>query len=83
MKDRLKMLLAFLCLSIGFATAQVSKVSGVVLSAEDDEPIIGASGLVKGTHIGTVTDIDGDYVIDNLPSDAKTLVISSIGNKTQ
>ena len=56
MKRKLQVLLAFLCFCIGMVTAQVSKVTGIVTSEEDNEPIIGASVLVKGTTIGTITD---------------------------
>ena len=37
--------------------AQVSKVTGVVTSEEDGLPVVGASIMVKGTTIGTVTDL--------------------------
>ena len=46
------------------------------------EPIIGANVVVKGTTNGTITDIDGNFKLDNVPSNA-TLVISYIGFKTQ
>lgn len=83
MRKRLKTLLAFLFLSIGIATAQISKISGIVVSGEDNEPIIGASILVKGTTSGTVTDVDGKFTIGKLPSGAKTLVVSYVGMATQ
>ena len=79
---KLQMLLALLCMSIGLAVAQVTKVTGVVVDADTDEPIIGASVLVKGTTIGTITDIDGKYTIDNIPSGSKSLVISFVGMRT-
>lgn len=82
MKRKLQMLLAFLCLSIGMATAQITKVSGVVVSAEDDQPVIGASVLVKGTTNGCITDLDGKYQIDNIPAGSKSLVVSYVGMKT-
>lgn len=59
-------------MSIGFVMAQTSVVSGVVTSDEDGEPIVGASVLVNGTTLGTVTDIDGKFSISNVPSSAKT-----------
>ena len=46
-------------------------------------PVVGASVLVKGTTVGTVTDIDGNFTINNVPSSAKTLVVSFIGLETQ
>ena len=79
---KLQMLLALLCMSIGLAVAQVTKVTGVVVDADTDEPIIGASVLVKGTTIGTITDIDGKYTIENIPSGSKSLVISFVGMRT-
>ena len=51
------------------------RVSGVVMS--EGEPLPGASVLVKGTHNGTVTDVDGKYTL-TVPADA-TLVFSFIG----
>ncbi len=80
---KVTLLLSLLILSIGIATAQVSKVTGVVISAEDGQPIIGASVLVVGTNIGTVTDIDGKYEISRVPASAKHLRISYIGMETQ
>ncbi len=76
-------LLSLLVLSIGLVSAQVSKVTGVVVSAEDGEPVIGASVLVVGTNLGTITDIDGKYEIANVPADAKHLRISYVGMETQ
>ena len=46
------------------------------------EPIIGATVLVKGTGIGTATDIDGKFSLD-IPSNGKTLVVSFIGFDAQ
>ncbi|GAB6394928.1 MAG: SusC/RagA family TonB-linked outer membrane protein [Bacteroidales bacterium] len=68
--------------SISFVTAQTTRVTGVVISAEDNEPVIGASVIAKGTSVGTVTNIDGRFTLD-VPSDARTLVISFVGLKTQ
>ena len=79
---RLTFLLFCLLLGIGMANAQTTKVTGTVISAEDNEPIIGASIVVKGTTIGTVTDFNGAFSLD-VPSSAKTLVVSYVGMKTQ
>jgi outer membrane receptor for ferrienterochelin and colicin len=56
-------------------------VSGKVLSAEDGEPIIGATVMVKGTTAGTITDVSGNFSI-NVSGSNKTLVISYVGMKT-
>lgn len=57
------------------------KVTGRVVSAEDNEPIIGVSILEKGTTNGVITDIDGNYSITVTKSPA-TLQFSYIGMKT-
>ena len=61
--------------------AEARVVSGTVKD-QAGETIISASVMVKGTTIGTVTDFDGNYSID-VPDDAKVLVFSYIGMKTQ
>ncbi|MDY3789965.1 TonB-dependent receptor [Bacteroides fluxus] len=83
MKRKLMLLLACLFVGIGLVTAQTQKVTGVVISEEDGQPVIGASVLVKGTQIGAITGVDGDFTLPNVPSSAKTLVISFVGMRTQ
>lgn len=68
--------------SIGLATAQTKKVTGQVISAEDNQPVIGAAVVVKGTTIGTITDFDGNFTLD-VPSDAKSVMVSYVGLKGQ
>ena len=53
------------------------KVMGTIAD-EKGEPIIGASVLVKGTTMGTITDFDGKYKLDDVPEDA-VISISYIG----
>ena len=82
MKRKLMLLLACLLASIGLVIAQTpKKVTGVVISEEDDQPVVGASVLVKGTTMGTVTDIDGKFTIDKVPSSSRTLKVSYIYNR--
>lgn len=57
------------------------EVSGVITAAEDGQPVIGATILVKGTSTGTATDIDGKYTL-TVPGNDATLVISYTGFKT-
>ena len=83
MKRKLMLLLTCLFVGIGLVTAQITKVTGVVLSEEDGLPVVGASILVKGTTVGTVTDMDGKFTLSNIPSSAKTLLVSFIGMSTQ
>lgn len=80
-----KVLMLLICL-VGvweLATAQTSVVTGTVTSADDGEPVIGASVLVKGTTMGTITGINGDFTISNVPSSATTLIVSYVGMVTQ
>lgn len=79
MKRKLALLLVCLLTGIGLVIAQTPrKVTGIVTSEEDNEPVVGASVLVKGTTMGTVTDIDGKFTISNVPSSARTYRSKSI-----
>ena len=79
MKRKLMLLLACLFVGIGLVTAQTQRVTGVVISEEDGQPVIGASVVVKGTQMGTITGVDGDFTLPNVPSSAKTIVVSFVG----
>lgn len=76
-------LLTFILSGIGMATAQTSQISGVVYSEADGEPVIGASVLVVGTDLGAATDIEGKFVIADVPASATTLRVSYMGMATQ
>ncbi|KAA4700642.1 TonB-dependent receptor [Bacteroides fragilis] len=69
-------------MGIGLVTAQTQKVTGVVISEEDGQPVVGASVLAKGTTVGVITDVDGKFTLSGIPSSAKTLQISYIGMQT-
>ena len=83
MKRKLMLLLACLFVGIGLVTAQTQTVTGVVISEEDGQPVIGASVRVENTQLGAITDVDGKFQIANVPSSAKTLVVSYIGMESQ
>ncbi|MEP2773552.1 MAG: mucoidy inhibitor MuiA family protein [Fulvivirga sp.] len=57
-------------------------ISGKVTSMEDGSPLPGVNVIIKGTTVGTVTDIQGNYSL-TLPNDAKSLVFSFIGLNRQ
>ena len=82
MSKKLMLLLTYVFITIG-VMAQTAKVSGIVISEEDEQPVVGASILAEGTTIGTITDIDGHFSLSNLPASVKHLVISYIGMKSQ
>lgn len=79
-----KITLLFVIFIIGLQSvlAQNKDITGKVTFAEDGSPIPGASVSVKGTTIGTVSDINGNFRL-RVPQDATTLVISYIGMKTE
>lgn len=83
MKKTILLLGIYLCIAISNILAQTSQVTGLVVTAEENEPVIGASVLVVGTTIGGITDMDGKFTLNNVPSSARSLQISFIGYKTQ
>ena len=62
MKQKLTMTLACLFLLVGSALAQ-TKVTGVVTSSEDGQPVTGVSVKVVGTTVGALTNLDGVFTI--------------------
>ena len=84
MKKKLTvLLLSLLLFDIGIALAQTSTIKGIVTSADDGEPIIGASVLVEGTGLGNTTSADGQFTISNVPNTAKVLRVSYVGMQTR
>ena len=77
-RQRWRLVLTTLLLMVGMltASAQTQTVKGVVTSAADGEPLIGATVMVKETKAGTVTDFDGNFVTK--AAKGQTLVISYI-----
>ncbi len=78
MKKTLGILL--LLMWAAFLPAQEAAVKGIVTSATDGTPIPGVSVIEKGTSIGTVTNVDGEFSINS--QRGATLVFSFIGMKT-
>ena len=64
-----------------FAYCQVKNVKGQVFDTKG-ESVIGASVLVKGTTNGTITDMDGNFILSNVSDDA-ILQVSFVGYVTQ
>lgn len=79
MEKKLLLLLACLLTSLGL-WAQV-RVTGTVISGDDNEPLPGVTVMVKGTKIGAATDYDGNFVI-NVPNKNSQLVFSLVGMKS-
>jgi len=85
LKSCCKMWQRFLFLAMMVVCSSASwaqgKVSGTVVDATG-EPVIGASVLVKGSSTGTITDINGNFTLQNV-SQSATLVFSYVGYRTQ
>jgi outer membrane receptor protein involved in Fe transport len=76
------LLFAFISTSL-LASAQTGSVSGLVSDAVTKEPIIGASILVEGTSIGTSTDLEGKFILKNVPVGSQTIIVTFVTYKTQ
>jgi len=76
---KISLLLAFLCL-IGtqLVFSQTREISGSVVSGDDGTTVPGASVVIKGTTVGTITDKDGKFSL-KASIDAKVLVVTFVG----
>ncbi|MDT7828442.1 TonB-dependent receptor [Pricia sp. S334] len=71
-------ILFFLLISAPMGLWAQGQITGTVTSAGDGMPLPGASVIIKGTTVGTTTDFDGNYILEDAAADA-TLVFSYIG----
>lgn len=78
MGKRIHLFLLALAIGVIQGAAQVTTVRGIVTTEEDGEPVIGASVIVKGTSLGTVTDVNGRFELSGFPPSATRLLISYI-----
>ena len=75
-------LLALIITGVLPAMAQGVDITGVVLDAQTEDPLIGATVKVKDSMAGDATNLDGEFSLKNIKKDA-TLVVSYIGYKSQ
>lgn len=80
MKQKLFWLLSLLLLSASTMLAQTT-VTGTVVSDEDGQPIIGASVVISGTKVATVTNVDGRFSI--VVPEGKRLTVSYVGMQSK
>ena len=80
MGKKLCLMLTLCLLSVGMSFAQKT-VTGSVIDNETGEPIYGATVKVDGTSIGTTTNIDGEFTLQNVPNTARTLKVTYVGMK--
>lgn len=82
MKQFYKIATVFL-FAVSVTIAQSLNINGRVYDKKTGENLVGANIIVKGTNLGTITDLDGNFKI-KLPNSKKaTLVVSYIGYKTK
>jgi TonB-dependent starch-binding outer membrane protein SusC len=74
---RLMLSFLFTFSAFSYANAQVKTITGTVKD-ESGETIIGASVLVKGTTVGSITGVNGDFKL-NIPANGKSIVVTYIG----
>ena len=79
---KIVLLLAFFAIGLQVLMAQTKEITGKVTSSDDGGAIPGVTVSVKGTTLGTVTDMDGMFRL-KVPQDAKTLVFSFVGMSTK
>lgn len=82
MNKKVLFFVSILLCSIATLYAQQFSITGTVIDKKMNEPIIGASVLVRGTANGTITDFNGNFQLSNL-SVGNHLIISYIGYQTQ
>ena len=84
MKKLLLLIVLFVSVGVLSLSAQTKVITGTVTATDESAgEMIGVSVSVKGTTIGAITDINGNYSLPNVPNDATILVFSYIGMKTQ
>ena len=82
-KSLLFILLLTLSVGVGWAQKKHNTVTGVVIAADDKEPVVAASvTCVEFPSHGVLTDVNGKFTLQ-LPAEAKTLKVSSIGYISQ
>ena len=82
MKKHLLLMMTLLFMSFGLATAQTLTVKGTVIAEKDGQPIPGAYVLANGTTLGAMTNDLGEFIIEDVPADAKELIATFLGMTT-
>ena len=82
MRKALLFVVALFTMALSYeVSAQQRVITGTVISEEDGLGLPGATVLVKGTTVGTTTDLDGNYSI-NVPAGSDVLIFSFVGLKS-
>ena len=57
-------------------------VTGRILDGDSGEPLPGVNAMIEGTTIGSITDLEGQFTITNVPTGGRSLVLSYVGYET-
>lgn len=82
MKKIMLFLAVGLIMGVQLLYAQTREISGVVTNTGDGTTVPGASVVVQGTTLGTITNMDGEFTLQ-VPDDARALIVSFVGLKTK
>ena len=69
----------FLSLLISGGLFAQGSISGVIIDTETNEPLIGTNVILKGTSTGDITDLNGNFMIGDVPNGMQTVIVSYIG----
>jgi len=81
MKKKLLLLAFVYVIGLQLLFAQTRDINGIVASAEDGSTVPGASVVIKGTTIGTITDFDGKFTL-KAPSGSEAFIVAFVGMQT-
>lgn len=80
--NKLIMMLLSIAFSVSVMAQQTKTIKGVVFD-ENNDPVVGVNIRVSDSPIGTITNIDGEFTLINIPVDKTSMVVSFIGFETQ
>ena len=86
-KRYLTLIVVLACATLLYTSAAFAgttgKITGKVTDAESNEPLPGANVIIDGTQMGAATNLDGEFIIINVPPDVYTLKFSMMGYATK
>ena len=86
-KNILALLLVFTCISFLYTTdvfaGITGKITGKITDAESNDPLPGANVSIEDTQMGAATNLDGEFIIINVPPGVYSLRVSMMGYQTQ
>ena len=82
MKKTIQLIVFLLLAGVQLCLAQKREVSGTVTDAADGSPLPGVTVVVKGTNVGTSTDVKGHYVLKNVEKGCRSCLFFCGDEKT-